>query len=189
MTTIVYRDGVMAGDMRGVWGEWSRASETKVLVDARLGLLVGICGAASVMTGVRRTLADAPADMSYGDFVSMLHDIASDLDHLPADDRSGVLLALGRFLPGGHLARRLAMISRGGVEHIAAPWHAMGGDAAIAVGALAMGATARQAVAVAIRHGVCSGGDVEWVELGGSDRVYRDAVSDLVPPPPEGGAA
>lgn len=187
MTTIVYRDGVMAGDMRGVWGEWSRASETKVFASAALGVIAGVCGSATLGPPVLLALSRGEEAGAAFDVADLMLDLTDTLASLPADDRSGVLLAIDarRDAP----FRRLVQISRAGVEYIAAPWHAMGGDAAIAVGALAMGATARQAVAVAIRHGVCSGGDVEWVELGGSDRVYRDAVSDLVPPPPEGGAA
>lgn len=137
MTTIVYRDGVLAADTVTSRGNSLLRGVTKIArgPDGRLG---GACGSAAFMgewlawisTGGERPMPKS--DEKYGDDVGLLIDAAGNLEIHEAS----------------------------GVFKINPPYYAMGSGSPEALGALFAGADAETAVKAAIEHDAHTGGDV-----------------------------
>lgn len=143
MTTLVYRDGILAADRACSAGSRYEAQVRKVWRRSD-GALVGGCGRYSLIARwVEWFLAgERGRAPSLGD----------------ADDADADMLTIR---PSG----LVTFHERFGHMHIKAPFYAMGSGADFAYGALEMGANARQAVRVASRRDNNSGGGINWVSL------------------------
>lgn len=138
MTTIAYRDGMLAADTALSYGSMLRGA-TKI-VRAPDGVLAGAAGNATYCTAFldwacgERSPKNAPkAKMSNGSM-----------------DR-GVL-----FHPSG----LVEIFEQDGIIRCRPPYYAFGSGKAEALGAMFVGATAEQAVRAAIEHDPDTGGDV-----------------------------
>jgi len=143
MTTVAYKDGVMAAD-RAISGGGHIGTTRKVTRRKSDGSLIGFCGTVSVcqrwvewfLAGERGT---APT--------------------LGTDEDSASQIMVVR--PDGTVENH----DRYGKAMFEAPYYAMGSGADYALGAMAFGASARQAVASSIKHDHCSGYGVQFVKL------------------------
>jgi hypothetical protein len=148
MTTIAYRDGVMAADS-GCWMGAASHGWAEKVARAPDGSLYGVTG-------------DAAECETYPDWVRE----GASGDH-PAPRRLGVdgnsfLVLIAR--PCG----LIEIIASGGIERYrGAPYFAVGSGAATAFGALFMGATAEQAIEAAKEHGEGAFGAVRTVRRDG----------------------
>jgi hypothetical protein len=148
MTTIVYRDGVMAADSGSWAGDASHGWAEKVVrgVD---DVLYGCAGDAAEAEGflawVRSGYRGEPPKPEYS-----------------ADKKeSSFIVLIAR--PG----ERVGLRSGGGEERYEAPYYAIGAGASVAFGALFMGATAEQAIEAAKEHGIGAFGRVRTVKHSG----------------------
>lgn len=143
MTTVVYRDGVMAGDQRVTAGS-TRDSSTRKVYRRKDGCVLGGCGAASI---VQR-------------FVSWF--LAGEKGPAPSlgdkDDDAQILVVRSPDV--------VEFYDRFGWHPISGKFFAIGSGSDVAFGALEMGASARKAVAIAARRDVNTGDGVAWVKLG-----------------------
>lgn len=143
MTVIAYRDGIMAADSVGTVGDMAVGDHRKVVRSA-LGFIAGASG-------------------DSGDSQRFLGWI---LDHGPKNGESFVPndpdMGCMWVSPDGTVTR-LGM--KGTPYIITAPFHAMGAGREIALGAMAAGATAEQAVEIAIKYIFGCGGPVQVVKL------------------------
>lgn len=141
MTAIAYRDGIMAADSLAN-ADGAVHGYTIKIVRAPSGALAGVAGEAGATARFRRLFAA-------GEFA-----IDEEID---ADEDFGALIVE----PEGTVYRR-------GLKHffsIVAPFHVLGSAEEILIGAMSMGATADEAVRIAIKyHGQC-GGDVQVERL------------------------
>jgi len=143
MTTIAYKDGVLAAD-RAISGSGHVGTTRKVWKRKSDGALVGGCGEVATLqrwaewflAGERGT---AP--------------------NLGTDDDSASQMLVVR--PNGKVEDH----GRYGKAMYEAPYHAIGSGSDYALGAMAFGATARQAVAAAMKHDHCTGSGVQYVKL------------------------
>lgn len=138
MTIVVYRDGVMAADT-ACWTGDIMVGHRRKIVRSPAGHLAGGAGESTLTERFRAWVcAGCPGD---------LPDLSGDFN--------GLLVQ-----PDGTCAR-----VRQSVTPLDAPYYAIGIGEDVAAGALAMGATAEQAVRVAIAcHAYC-GGDVQVERL------------------------
>lgn len=138
MTTIAYRDGVLAADTRGTSGD---TIINRVIKIAKVGkVLAGTCGTSSLAREFRAWLGagakgeppanphPANAEWSYWALV-----VTPD---------------------------RVWQFQESGVVEVLTPYTAMGSGRDFALGAMAHGATAEQAVRAAIAHDSASGGEI-----------------------------
>lgn len=141
MTTIAYRDGVMAADSL-VTGHGIRMGSLAKVIRAKDGTLAGAAGntldSAKLLTWVRLMGAEC-----------------RDNDVPPTEDKDTSLLIA---YPDGIVEWIGAHDGRVAVD---AGFHAIGSGGEIAIGAMAFGATAEQAVEIACRFDVWSGGPVQ----------------------------
>lgn len=144
MTTIAYRDGVMAADSGSWAGDASHGWADK-LARAEDGTLYGIAGDAAEAEGflswVRGGRNGEPPKPTYD-----------------ADKKNSSFIVLVA-RPGD----RIGLISGGGEERYDAPYYAVGAGAPAAFGALFMGATAAQAIDAAKEHGIGAFGKVRTI--------------------------
>lgn len=137
MTTIAYRDGVIAADTLATWGSSRDGAFTKV---AKRGpYLAGVSGGVA-------------ACQRFLDWFSM--GLRGDPPQMPDGDRTShgiIILPDDRMLTWGPTGWERTRI----IDH-----YAMGSGGEFAQGALAMGATAERAVQVAIQYDTKSGGDI-----------------------------
>lgn len=141
MTTIVYRDGVMAAD-RLITSNGIRRGHSKKIFKAANGALIGVSGSAG--------LADR--------FVSWIGDGGRE-EERPRIPEGSDLFAIVAY-PEGEVA---VFSERLVPQVIEAPFAATGSGNEIALGAMAMGASAERAVAVAIEFDAYSGGTIDTV--------------------------
>lgn len=140
MTTIAYRNGILAADSMATRGGSIMPERSQKVFRLRDGRLFGWCGEAGL--GVR-------ARMHFDD----------PKKHDPVVTTDGGALVIG--LDGSIWTyEHGALVAAPG-----APFYALGSGRGEAYGALAMGATARQAVAIAARFDNCTGGPVQWLRL------------------------
>jgi 20S proteasome alpha/beta subunit len=137
VTTIVYRDGVMAADGLSSMGGYTVGNVVKIArgADGRLG---GACGDAAFM----------------GEFLKWVAGLVSEAPKaVRAEDGCdiGVLVH-----PGG----KIEVFEPGGAFILDAPYFAMGSGRPVALGAMHQGATAAEAVAAAVTHDTGSGGQI-----------------------------
>jgi len=137
MTIIAYRDGVLAADTQATQGESHRgASITKI---AKRGTV--LAAAAGAMPGALRFLDWFRSGMP-GDTPDL------------GDDKNA---AHGFIYTPGHPILRLTIH---GWERYEAEYDAHGCGADYALGAMAMGATAEEAVRATLKHECLSGGEI-----------------------------
>lgn len=141
MTTIAYRDGVIAADSLISMGDVRAGSVVKI-VRVPGG---GLAGAAGELGGMYRFLEWA----HYGGEETTADFAGCEID--------GFLVR-----PDGTL---LVTDSLGGVSPIKAPFHAVGSGRELALGAMAAGADAVEAVKIAVRFDTRSGGPVKKIAL------------------------
>jgi ATP-dependent HslUV protease subunit HslV len=138
MTTIVYRDGVIAADTMLSCGDSLKYGITKIArgPDGRLG---GGCGDAAFTTPWLRWLR-------------------GDIDQMPEpkfDDKGGDTGFV--VWPDG----KIEVFERGGSFMVEWPYFAIGSGSPEAMGALFVGASAEEAVRAAIQHDAHTGGAVQ----------------------------
>ena len=147
MTTVVFRDGVMAADSRIIDGN---------LIEASTYRKVGRLGRRAKFAGVY-AVTGATTSSQY--LLRLLNSGAWEGIGTPGQSSDGqvhVALTDGRFF----------FVGVDGVTECApAPFYAAGSGRAIALGALQMGASATKAVKVACKFDVYSGGPVRKVVL------------------------
>lgn len=141
MTTIVYRDGVMAADTRLVLGSLICPGGIHKIAKTKKGALVGCAGSAD----------NSHAFLAWAD--------GKRTEDPPKDDDADGLIVE----PDGSI---LMYDGNGIFPVVNAPFAACGSGARVAVGAMAMGATALEAMRIAMRCDVYTGGDIDLLTLG-----------------------
>jgi 20S proteasome alpha/beta subunit len=141
MTTIAYRDGVLAGDTRAMYGDVCEAGVIRKVHRARDGRLIGQCGLSAKVQPYAQALASGKVA----------------LPEIPRDDGRVI-----EVMPDG-----VVWIHEVGGKHSLGKLEcgAWGSGASIARGALEMGAGARQAVLIARKLDPYTGGRVQSVSL------------------------
>jgi len=143
MTTVAYKDGVLAAD-RAISGQGHIGSTRKVFRRKSDGALVGWCGTVSV--------CQRWVDW----FLAGERGVAPNLG---TDEDSASHMLVVR--PNGGVEQH----DRYGRAVFDAPYYAIGSGGDYALGAMAFGATARQAVAAAMKHDHMTGSGVQYVFL------------------------
>lgn len=143
LTTIAFRDGVMAADSGSRYGD-ARHNWARKLAIGPDGTLYGVSGDAAQATTFLRWVDGGCTG------VQPVAEWTKD------DHSSFVVLAV---TPGGPVR----LITARGEESYDAPYDAIGYDAGVAYGALFQGATAEQALAAAIEHGTGTSGKVQTI--------------------------
>lgn len=156
MTTICFREGILAADTRAYSGDSSPIGFKQKIFRGQDGTLFGI---STPQPGLSEEVAAwmmADEDVK-PDLVPALHgDIGFQaLEITPEGD---VFYYNNRFVPSGPLY---------------GPWHAIGSGCDYAIGALRMGATATEAVEVAMEFDPWTGGDVTLLRLGGDEELEK----------------
>lgn len=144
MTTIVFRDGVMASDS-GAWVEGIVTPWAKKVIQGKSGALYGGCGSAARVSEFFAWVRDG--EVAGKMVVPQVRDDGSDFIVLIWRPESGLFL-----------------LTSGGEEDLRGyPYCAVGGGAAVAYGAFHHGATAVEAVKAAIAHSDCAAGEVQYL--------------------------
>jgi hypothetical protein len=145
MTTIVYRAPFLVGD-RCCSHNGSRHYDQQKIFRRHDGALIGIAGNGNLAARWRNWWMDGEPEgkepaRAFGD----------------GDDYS----------IGGFIIRRdgaVIQFDRFGEDEVTGPYFAIGSGSEVALGALAMGATAKQAVEICVRYDVFSGGVPDILE-------------------------
>ena len=147
MTTIAYRDGVMAADRGVTMGQMFYGRETKIHRVA--GLLVGIAGSNALSLSFLRFLKVSPKP----DMLELPKLQADKEDCLVALSIDNSTNGIGFWwtTDAGQLI----------VDYIHAEYLAAGSGKEIATGAFAQGATAEEAVECAIKHNIYTEGPID----------------------------
>lgn len=140
MTTIVYRDGILAADTRATHSGSILPERNKKVHRLRDGRLFAWCGDA----GLGQRVLDHFNDPSKA---------------APEISDKGGALVIGLDGSIWTYEYNAMLLARG------APYRAMGSGRCEAYGALAMGASARRAVSVAAMFDTGTGGGVMWLRL------------------------
>lgn len=144
MTTIAFRDGIMAADSGSWAGDASHGFAEKLARGAD-GTLYGVAGNAAESEG-------------FLEWVRCGCNGSSPKPVYTADRKeSSFIVLIAR--PG----ERIGLLSGGGEERYDAPYYAIGAGAVAAFGALFMGATAVQSIEAAKEHGVGAFGKIRTV--------------------------
>lgn len=146
MTTVAYRDGVMAADSL-VTGHGVRMGSLAKLVRAKDGTIGGAAGNTLDSARLLRWVGLMGADCRNADVPRSEDKDTSVLIAYPDGSVEWI---------GGHDGRVI----------VDAGFHAIGSGGEIAIGAMAFGATAEQAVEIACRLDVWSGGPVQVLNHG-----------------------
>lgn len=142
MTTIAYRDGVMAGDRRATDGDLAWAEMRKVF-RRRDGCLIGGCGNTTILQRYVDWFLDGERGFKPG---------------LGVKDEDAEFLVVRQ-------SGRVEFHDRNGVHGLQGRFFAIGSGSSAALGAMYMGATARQAVKAASRFDVNTGEGMHVVQL------------------------
>lgn len=175
MTTIVYRDGVLAGDTLVTDSNGFRVGEMTKVIKFKDGSLFGVAGTCSgcsqVMEALKLLIDDCPADdrgpitmarLVQGDMRQELQDML-----VGADDMEGlVVLPLGGVY---HVHKVGGEEGCCGFSPTRAEYHAIGSGRYPAMGAMLAGFDAKRAVYAAMAFDTHSGGEVVAVELTRAD--------------------
>ncbi|MCS0459313.1 hypothetical protein [Rhizobium favelukesii] len=140
MTTIAYRDGVMAGDSRVTYDGSLQGLVTKVFKSSR-GDLVGLCGDTSALPTLKVWAEEKHCRGKIPDF---------------GEDNSVIWVQ-----PDG----TAYILEHGTACEIQGPFFAVGSGHAFAKGAMAAGCDAETAVSIAVTFDAHSGGPVKAVVL------------------------
>lgn len=152
MTVIAYKDGVIAADTL-VSGGSTVFGETTKIFKSREGHIVGCAGLTAAYPLAKRWV-DKGCDMSA---------IPNFAEHLGGDASSdGCSVALIVVEPEGQV---LSVDCYGNAFPVRGPFFAEGSGAQFALGAMAVGANAIQAVQAAISRSNTCGGQIQYVEL------------------------
>lgn len=143
MTTVAYKNGVMAAD-RAISGSGHIGTARKVWKRKSDGALVGGCGTVSVIQKWAEWFLTGERGNSPG---------------LGSDEDSASQMMVVR--PNGTVENH----DRYGRAVFEAPYYAIGSGTDYALGAMAFGASARQAVASSMKHDHCTGVGVQHVKL------------------------
>lgn len=143
MTTIAYRDGVIAADTQFTWCDVYDGEGVKV---ARRG---SVFAAASGAATRGQTFMDW--------FRSGMPGSAPFMGNPDSTDWANGLLLVGE---------RVVTFGPCGVSVVSAPYYALGSGREFALGAMAMGADPEQAVRVAMRFDIKTGGQVTVLRSG-----------------------
>lgn len=154
MTVIAYRDGVLAGDTLISGGSSGTRYGQFTKIVKHHGHLMGFAGAAAAMTKLRSILLAVPADK-----------FGPDMD-LDFDGDVGCLLVT----PDG-TAYFYEGESTPGFFTVTAPFFALGSGEQIALGAMAAGASAPEAVRIAIDLSSGCGGQTQVIRLDTADKL------------------
>lgn len=151
MTAIAYRDGVMAADTETMSGQTVGGNIRKIERSSR-GTIAAAAGEASMCYEFRRWVKSGRVDEWIdGDFAEPLP-VKAELD------RFGAIVVT--------TARRVVCVDyRGQAVEFEAPFYAEGSAGILLVGAMAAGASAAEAVRIAIRHDAWCGGDAQVERL------------------------
>lgn len=143
MTTIAYRDGVLAADKRTTSGGTFSGTMRKIHRRKSDGALCGGCGHVPLIQGWQEWFCagERGKPPSLGD-----KDESAQIIVVRANGQVEFFTHLGR-------------------ERVHDTFFAIGSGADLAFGAMEFGASARQAVAVAQRRDIHSGNGVSWVAL------------------------
>lgn len=146
MTTIAYRDGIMAADS-GCWIGDARHGWGEKLVKGKDGTLYGLSGDTAACCEFMGWAESGEGEMP--------RPVRRD------DDRNSfIALAVS---PGGPIR----LLTAGGWERFpAAPYYAIGASLEVALGALWHGATAVDAIKAALAHGSGAFGEVQVIRHG-----------------------
>jgi ATP-dependent protease HslVU (ClpYQ) peptidase subunit len=137
MTTIAYRDGILAGDTRVTEGRLVHPEKARKVHRLRNGCLFGAAGTSSSIAILKRALARNEKQPK-----------APDVDALCIMPNGDILYWCGKVW-----------------EKIDAPFVAIGSGKKFAYGALQVGATAREAVRAACKLEKHTGGPIHTVKL------------------------
>lgn len=143
MTTVAYKDGVLAAD-RAISANGHIGATRKVNRRKSDGALIGWCGTVSVCQKWAEWFLAGERGTAPG---------------LGSDDESASQVIVVR--PDGSVEQ----YDRYGRAVYDAPYYAIGSGTDYALGAMAFGATARQAVAAAMKHDHMTGSGVQYVFL------------------------
>jgi hypothetical protein len=134
MTTIAYRDGVLAADSLATSNGLRDDYGSKIWKIGRV--LVGACGDRAICLKFREWVANG---------------LEGDSPFQGKEDGNGIVVA-----PGGNVV----CWGNHGPWPVSTPFYSLGSGYQIAIGALEMGATASEAVEIAARHDTSTGGRV-----------------------------
>lgn len=140
MTTLAYRDGVLAADTRGTRCGYILPGHLKKIGKTKVGCLVGIAGVISKAMPCFQALMDG-----------------ADAVEAPKEDCTIMMIT-----PKG----KVVIFEEGAAHKVhKAPFFAIGSGMAVALGAMHAGASAVEAVRIATLVDNDSGGKVESVRL------------------------
>ena len=134
MTTIAYRDGILAADTRMTQGSALVGNVVKIVRRKKDGALAGGAGDCSWVQSFHRWV---------------LRGEKGDLDP-PGDDSKGLLIT----------RKKIELFEASGPVEFNPPFFAMGSGRDFAMGAMAAGASAEEAVRLAMQLDAFTGGDV-----------------------------
>lgn len=163
MTTIAYRNGIMAGDTAGNDGE-TRAMECEKVRRLKGGWVVGFAGTMCLLDHIMEAVggglgraAPSPHLMDLSELLATEHQG----DERELDD-VGLLMAHKT-----HGVFRAELTQRGQLMcwRLGEGYHALGSGNAVALGAMHHGASAREAVEAAMDHDTATGGHVTEVAV------------------------
>jgi hypothetical protein len=144
LTTIAYRDGVLAGDRRATDDGTIMPGRFRKVYKNKQGWLYGACGDSGPCEHLNRFMHSCPEGLPFD-------------ARWPAGKYSALVVS-----PDGHLF----IVEKGFIEQLYdQEFYAMGSGTTPALGAMYMGADAIQAVKIAIEIDSKSGGGVDAVSL------------------------
>lgn len=145
MTTIVYRDGVLAADSMSLAGNIIQPGSVIKIVRGPRGELGGACGSTAFCENWKLWVSGSLNEMPEHEG--------------PVGDEGGDMGIVVH--PDG----RLELFEHNGSYFVDGPYFADGAGAAVAMGAMYMGATAEQAIRAAIKHDAFTGGEPTLLSL------------------------
>jgi hypothetical protein len=140
MTAIAYRDGYLCADSMGWQSSTVKVPVAPKIVRSRYGWLAAACG-------------DHVDCMAFREWVMLGREQGNKPTMVNAADFAGILIA-----PSGEIYRVVGNLVK--YEAIG-PFHALGGAGVFMLGAMHAGASAEEAVRLAILHTDMAGGDVQ----------------------------
>lgn len=153
MTAIAYRGGVLAADSLTLGSDTVRGYSRKI-VRSEKGTLGAACGLAGTAQMFRRWVETGRID----EWIE-----AGFPDSLPVNserNQFGALIVTAQ-------ARVICVDWQGMAVEIDAPFYAEGGAEVFLIGAMAAGASAEEAVAIAIKYDTGCGGAIQVERIGG----------------------
>lgn len=157
MTTIAYRDGVIAADSQVTSGNVFDCTSEKIAQNER----GDIAGAAGCFVFIQAFLAWFKGGEK------------GDLPKCPDEAEA--------FIVRNAAPERVECFDDRGHCVVSAPYYAVGSGKRVALGAMAFGADALQAVNCAIKHDIYTGGTVDTLKLPGAH--WQELIDNVINPP------